>query len=243
MASQGTKLFAHTSAAHFFSRTMPAALGLFLFSVLLTPGDSLECETCTAAGASCKGSMTKCGADDDTCFVAFSESKIAGKSYERILKGCAPALVCSLGPFYVNLGQMFTSRGMTICCEGAECSSDSAQLPPMMKKVNGKTCPACYSLTPTCPAKVTKCTGIEDHCLDASIKTGGFGITMKGCTTKTYCDIIQLNALSRNFKSTLRAVTSAILDGKCEPASKAPPSLRFPLLALSWLLLVKILLQ
>ncbi|XP_077192586.1 uncharacterized protein LOC143837049 [Paroedura picta] len=46
---------------------MQAFLGLFLFSVLLTTGASLECETCSNEGNSCSGQKETCDASLDTC--------------------------------------------------------------------------------------------------------------------------------------------------------------------------------
>ncbi|XP_077192582.1 phospholipase A2 inhibitor gamma subunit B-like [Paroedura picta] len=46
---------------------MQAFLGLFLFSVLLTTGASLECETCSNEGNSCSGSKQTCLDGLDTC--------------------------------------------------------------------------------------------------------------------------------------------------------------------------------
>nr|XP_034976719.1 phospholipase A2 inhibitor 25 kDa subunit-like [Zootoca vivipara] len=238
---------------------MPVLLGLLLLSVLLTPGDSLECETCVGTGASCNGKKMSCSANEDTCAVSLTESKVDQVSTQTIFKGCSSTKACGQGLYSINLGKMMTTRGMAVCCKDADCTSVSVSLPPINNKVNGKKCPACYSLLSPCSSDVAECTGAEDQCLDLSIKSGGIEITMRGCTTKNYCE-----ALSQNVKNTFkevasgtidgkctqannpdnpfRAVTSAVLDGNYTQANKAPPSSRFPLLALSWFLLVKILL-
>ncbi|CAI5781117.1 phospholipase A2 inhibitor subunit gamma B-like [Podarcis lilfordi] len=200
--------------------------------------DSLECETCIATSSNCSGMLMNCSANENTCAVSLTESKADQISVQSIAKGCSSTKACGQGPYSINLGKMFTSRGVAVCCKGANCSSISVPLPPINNTVNGKKCQACYSmLSPCSSSDVAECTGAEDRCLDLSIKSGTIKTTMKGCTTKSYCD-----ALSQNVKNTFKEAASGMIDGKCTKANKAPPSSRFPLLALSWLLLVKILL-
>ncbi|XP_077788712.1 phospholipase A2 inhibitor CgMIP-I-like isoform X2 [Podarcis muralis] len=106
---------------------MPALLGLLVFSVLLTPGDSLECETCTGPGLNCTGTMVNCSAAEDRCAVAVVEVTVADGPNQEIMKGCLSPGICGLEPFYLNLGKMFTARGKVVCCEGDDCASVSPQ--------------------------------------------------------------------------------------------------------------------
>ncbi|XP_077192585.1 phospholipase A2 inhibitor and Ly6/PLAUR domain-containing protein-like [Paroedura picta] len=53
---------------------MHAFLGLFLFSVLLTTGASLECEVCASAGNSCSGQKETCPGNLDTCITIVAEA-------------------------------------------------------------------------------------------------------------------------------------------------------------------------
>ncbi|CAI5781120.1 phospholipase A2 inhibitor subunit gamma B-like [Podarcis lilfordi] len=150
------------------------------------------------------------------------------------MKGCVSSHICGLESFYLNLGKMITARGMAVCCKGDDCASVSPQVPPISSKANGKKCPACFSLYPPCSTEEAECTGDEDYCLDATIKSGVNEITVKGCTTKSFCAVVQ-EMIGTPFH------TSETLNAQCKPANKAPSS-RFPLLALLGLLAVKIVL-
>ncbi|XP_077788711.1 phospholipase A2 inhibitor gamma subunit B-like isoform X1 [Podarcis muralis] len=216
---------------------MPALLGLLVFSVLLTPGDSLECETCTGPGLNCTGTMVNCSAAEDRCAVAVVEVTVADGPNQEIMKGCLSPGICGLEPFYLNLGKMFTARGKVVCCEGDDCASVSPQVPPISSKSNGKKCPACFTQNFPCSTEEVECTGDEDHCLDATLKSGVNEIIVKGCTSKSYCAAVQ-----EMMRMTFHVTASETLNAQCKPANKAPPSSRFRLLALLGLLAVKILL-
>ncbi|XP_061453731.1 phospholipase A2 inhibitor gamma subunit B-like [Rhineura floridana] len=216
---------------------MQMSLIFYLFFLLLATADSLECEACIDLNNSCNGTMVTCGANEDTCAVSFSESIVVEVAGQITVKGCASSHVCSGEPFYLNFGQTFITRGSVVCCKGAACASASPELPPVNNITNGMKCPACVSLLGPCSTDVAECTGAENYCIDIVYQTGGPEITIKGCTTKTYCA-----ALQQNIAITLNVPPSAIIKTKCEPANKAPLSSRFPLLALSGLLMVIILL-
>nr|XP_034973505.1 phospholipase A2 inhibitor subunit gamma B-like [Zootoca vivipara] len=204
---------------------MPAVLGLLFFSVLLTPGDLLECEKCTAEGTSCKGSVKRCSPDDDTCVVFLTEFKI-GDSLE--CETCTEVgLNCT--------GKMENCSAAEYSCVVAV--AEIVAVPPISSKANGKKCPACFTQYSQCSTEEAECTGDEDHCLDATIKSGAVEITVKGCTTKSYCAAVQ-----EMIRTTFNVTASETLNAKCEPANKAPLASRFPLLALLGLLAGKILL-
>ncbi|CAI5781115.1 phospholipase A2 inhibitor subunit gamma B-like [Podarcis lilfordi] len=198
---------------------MPVPLGLLLFSVLLTPGDSLECETCLGLDSNCNGTMERCSTHEDTCSVAFVEATVAEVTSQEIRKGCLSTHACGLAPFYLNLGKMFIARGKAVCCEGNDCASVSPQVPPINNTANGKKCPACLSLMGPCSSELAECTGAEDYCLDGILKSapGWSDFIIRGCTTKSYCAILEKKIGPANIFGSVV--------GKCEPADKAPPSL------------------
>ncbi|XP_054854909.1 phospholipase A2 inhibitor NAI-like [Eublepharis macularius] len=118
---------------------MEALLEIFLFSLLVTLGTSLQCETCSAVGKSCSGLPMTCSASHDTCSFSLAETSIVGHG------------------------------GEILCCTGLSCALASPQLPPINATANGKQCPGCYSFAGSCVPEVAYCTGSENYCFDALI--------------------------------------------------------------------------
>ncbi|XP_062995740.1 phospholipase A2 inhibitor NAI-like [Elgaria multicarinata webbii] len=86
---------------------MQALLGLYLFSLLLTIGASLECETCIAEGKTCTGQKVKCSAGLDTCATVLTEVTVGSVTTQAIGKGCYLKSEC-------NNGKTVEANGMTI---------------------------------------------------------------------------------------------------------------------------------
>ncbi|XP_053254103.1 phospholipase A2 inhibitor NAI-like isoform X4 [Podarcis raffonei] len=102
---------------------MQTLLRSFLFFVLLTKGNSLECETCTDVGTSCMGRMKTCVEGQDTCIVVFLESIIDGKVLQTVVKGCASSEKCSYPPKHMTIGKGKSIRTSLSCCTGSDCAS------------------------------------------------------------------------------------------------------------------------
>ncbi|XP_053254102.1 phospholipase A2 inhibitor NAI-like isoform X3 [Podarcis raffonei] len=196
---------------------MQTLLRSFLFFVLLTKGNSLECETCTDVGTSCMGRMKTCVEGQDTCIVVFLESIIDGKVLQTVVKGCASSEKCSYPPKHMTIGKGKSIRTSLSCCTGSDCASivppRSQQINP---KANGKQCPSCYSWSGTCNADMVNCSGPERFCFDvlSRSKTGGEfrDIIMKGCTIKSTCA-----AMNKGIPPILEEKDTIVVNARCTP--------------------------
>ncbi|XP_067317428.1 phospholipase A2 inhibitor and Ly6/PLAUR domain-containing protein-like isoform X1 [Anolis sagrei] len=226
-------VFAATGGRHFFRRgfhvIMKAVLGLSIFSVLLSTGASLECETCTSSSSICTGRMKTCSYDEDTCFTLLSETSGVGVKTYVIAKGCSNSQFCKREPNVLNFGQRRFQRDAVSCCVGNECAGVYPRLKPINTTTNGKKCPACLSVTGRCPSEVVQCTGFDDYCfhmVTPAIK--GTVVTTKGCTTSSTCN---------KFQATQGIGYSEV---ECQQASKASWIPGSPLLVLSGFLWMKV---
>ncbi|XP_060114017.1 phospholipase A2 inhibitor and Ly6/PLAUR domain-containing protein-like [Heteronotia binoei] len=100
---------------------MQAFVGLFLFSVLLTTGASLECETCTNAGNSCSGEKLQCTAGLDTCLTLVAEATTGGQTATSILKSCYSQAVCD----QLKPGDVFQITGASAKIKEVTCKAPS----------------------------------------------------------------------------------------------------------------------
>uniref|UniRef100_A0ACB8FS58 Uncharacterized protein n=1 Tax=Sphaerodactylus townsendi TaxID=933632 RepID=A0ACB8FS58_9SAUR len=157
---------------------MEGFLEVVFFSVLLTSGTSLKCETCIDVGQGCSGSQMICPAGYDTCAIALMETSTGFVKVAVTVKGCASSNSCKNGPLYGSFGQAKV-RGSVVCCSEFACALASPQLPPINTTVNGKQCPACYSLGSSCVTEVEYCTGSEDYCIDAVTHVDGVTVQAK----------------------------------------------------------------
>ncbi|XP_054854722.1 phospholipase A2 inhibitor and Ly6/PLAUR domain-containing protein-like [Eublepharis macularius] len=73
---------------------MKAFLGIFVLSVLLTLGSSLECETCVGQGTTCSGKKQTCPSGQDGCIVAVTELTAGSAKVASIMKGCYEKAAC-----------------------------------------------------------------------------------------------------------------------------------------------------
>ncbi|XP_042295279.1 phospholipase A2 inhibitor and Ly6/PLAUR domain-containing protein-like [Sceloporus undulatus] len=172
---------------------MKALLGLFLFSLLLTSGAFLECETCFATSSNCTGAWERCEDDEDTCAFGITEKAQGGKSELTVEKGCHSSENCTSGWILVTFGKGEFIRKSTNCCTEEDCSSAFSHWPLLNTTANGKRCPACFSVSKACLPAVVNCTGSEDYCLDLVTYTSytEMRIHLKGCTTESTCAGLQ----------------------------------------------------
>ncbi|XP_053122860.1 phospholipase A2 inhibitor and Ly6/PLAUR domain-containing protein-like [Hemicordylus capensis] len=199
---------------------MKTLLGLFVCCVLVTTGTTLECEVCTGIGTSCTGKMQTCEAGEDTCTIAVSECTVAGFNFQipLIFKACESSRYCNLGPHYLDFGHGFSLRTMVSCCVGDACRTATPQVPPIITRLNGKQCPACFSSYNSCSAgDMVDCVGPQTECLDLAVTvTHGTVVSsrvQKGCVTKGACDDV-----SRG-KKLLEGLHSIITKAECRAAS------------------------
>lgn len=218
-----------------FSSSMHLATGKYKNTQLIVT----KCETCNASGYYCSGPLVQCSnfpTYADVCSLLVSETTV-GETILTTVKSCSHQRFCYTDPFSVNMGQGRIARGKVGCCIGeGTCEAPTRELPQVSSKPNGKHCPACYSLTGSCPKEVVYCTGSEDHCLNLAftsrIGNTSSNFTMKGCTTDSVCYQLSIGYLQ--FGGT----DVVIHESEC---SQAPPSMGCSLLALSGFLLMKIL--
>ncbi|XP_061453729.1 urokinase plasminogen activator surface receptor-like [Rhineura floridana] len=195
---------------------MQTLLGLFTCLVLVTTGNSLECEVCSALGTSCTGSTQTCEAGKDTCIITMSEHTLVGYTMQMIDKGCASSNVCKHGPKYMDFGQGKQLRSIVTCCVGEACRTAAPQLPLTITKPNGKRCPACYTSSPgACKDEETvACVGPQQSCLDLAV-TVTYGTIVvntaqKGCVSKSVCDDLRRN------ETNVFGVRSVVTKAECK---------------------------
>ncbi|XP_058051907.1 phospholipase A2 inhibitor LNF1-like [Ahaetulla prasina] len=75
---------------------MQLLLGLFVFSVLLTAGNSLSCELCSSQGLDCSGSKQECAFDNPVCMKLTTEISVGLEKVQSTVKSCSPKDACKL---------------------------------------------------------------------------------------------------------------------------------------------------
>nr|XP_034973504.1 uncharacterized protein LOC118086226 [Zootoca vivipara] len=198
---------------------METPLPIFLLSVFITTGASLECEICEGLGHSCSGPTNKCPPGFDRCAIMLSETTV-GIKLKAIVKSCVPSSACNHGVNVINMGQTGRVETQVFCCVGDECRTMTPTLMPAKPKPNGKVCPACYALhSLECEEEEeVKCSGDENYCLDLSGTTTAEALVvttiMKGCTNSATCQ--ELNEHSGSFSG-----ISVVAFSNCKPANSS----------------------
>ncbi|XP_053254020.1 phospholipase A2 inhibitor gamma subunit B-like [Podarcis raffonei] len=201
---------------------MKALLELFFFTLLLTIGASLDCETCMVFNTDNIECQKKtCDAGQDTCVVGVSKTSVDGQSILSSVKTCQSSDICNLlAPVHMHFGKDRVMQANGDCCTGDVCITASPQLPPVNTTTNGKQCPACFSLA-SCNPEMVDCTGSEDYCFEVvtQLMAGqSMSTTLKGCTTESFCTAIQ------SGKVNLANIGVSLAKAECQPASRAVPS-------------------
>ncbi|XP_061453730.1 phospholipase A2 inhibitor gamma subunit B-like [Rhineura floridana] len=185
-------------------------------------GASLDCETCIAYDTSCVGSRMTCSAGQDTCMVGLSKTSVAGFNIPAAAKSCQSHEVCNfLEPIYMDFGKRNFIRARGVCCLEDACITASPQLPPVNTTTNGNQCPACFSLSSDCYPELLDCTGSENYCFELAtqtIKGESMSITLKGCTTESFCAALQSGKVS------LADIGISLAKAGCQLAKQAIPS-------------------
>ncbi|KAL8219370.1 UNVERIFIED_CONTAM: hypothetical protein K2H54_021464 [Gekko kuhli] len=196
---------------------MKTLLGLLISFGLATRGSSLECEVCSELGTSCSGGTVPCEAGKETCVTTVSHHSLVGVPMQTIDKSCGTLDACRYGPKYMDFGQGKTVRSSATCCVGDTCQTRTVQVPPVVPKLNGLRCPACYSVSTTsCPDETVQCHGPEDHCIDMAVRVTHGNIVInsaqKGCVSKSVCADLKLG------DTNIPGGTVSILKAECRPA-------------------------
>ncbi|XP_054855973.1 phospholipase A2 inhibitor NAI-like isoform X2 [Eublepharis macularius] len=145
---------------------MQSLLIICLLASLIATGMSLMCEICEGFGHTCEGPLHPCPSGFDTCGIIQTEGTV-GPQIKATVKTCFPVSACEEGFAVVNLGSFGTLATKVTCCVGHECSKVPHTLPPINTHLNGKICPACYSMHSfTCKEEIAQCTGDQQYCFE-----------------------------------------------------------------------------
>nr|XP_056702322.1 phospholipase A2 inhibitor gamma subunit B-like [Euleptes europaea] len=171
---------------------MQNLLAICFLATFIATGASLSCEVCEGIGDTCEGPLHTCPPGFDTCGIIQEEAKM-GILVKMTVKTCFPASVCEEGLTVINLGKVGTTVKKVTCCVGNECMRVLPALPPIDTALNGKRCPACYSVHGlACQEEIAQCAGDEQYCFDlaGTVTVGGMTMTviMKGCTNHAACN-------------------------------------------------------
>ncbi|XP_056587460.1 urokinase plasminogen activator surface receptor-like [Triplophysa dalaica] len=159
-------------------------IAVVLFS-LFDGGHSIKCYQCTDVTGPCVGAETECPALLTACASATVVGYIGNNVVTTKVKSCNSPLTCGNGS--VNYGIARETISMK-CCNTDLCNSqdvpDSNTIIP-----NGKQCYYCDGNN--CSNKL-KCLGTEDYCIKAKANFDSLPATVKGCVSKSVCDITSL---------------------------------------------------
>ncbi|XP_059398506.1 urokinase plasminogen activator surface receptor-like [Carassius carassius] len=180
---------------------MDLQISLFLLFILFTAGHSLRCNDCSLTG-SC--TETQCSIWLTNCFSA----AITVNSTTLKYKSCAPS-VCPSGSINLGIG-----RGSAKCCNTDLCNNQDA--PDPTSAPNGKKCYYCDGNT--CSNTVS-CSGTEDRCFNTTGNFQSQPIAVKGCVSKSICDIVSVfdtfvggvSCCSGNLCNSAQSVTQSFL--------------------------------
>ncbi|XP_069041284.1 urokinase plasminogen activator surface receptor-like isoform X2 [Lepisosteus oculatus] len=123
----------------------------------------------------------QCPALETTCAAATVRVTAVGNTQDVTVKGCAKPQEC-VQSLSVNLGTARTTISLT-CCSTDLCNIVA---PPAYgdSAPNGLECFTCEGQDCT---KTLQCLGIEDRCLETSVKVGEQTVVLKGCVSKNAC--------------------------------------------------------
>ncbi|XP_016325593.1 urokinase plasminogen activator surface receptor-like [Sinocyclocheilus anshuiensis] len=147
---------------------------------------------------------SQCPTESTNCFGA----TITVNSTTVKVKSCAPA-VCPSGSINLGIG-----KGSSLCCNTDLCNAQDAP-DPSTNAPNGKTC---YSCDGQSCLNTVSCSGTEDRCFNATASFGGQPVAVKGCASKSICDVPNLiptvndvSCCSGNLCNGAQSVTQSFL--------------------------------
>ncbi|XP_061453724.1 phospholipase A2 inhibitor and Ly6/PLAUR domain-containing protein-like [Rhineura floridana] len=202
---------------------MQALFGLFLFSVLLTTGASLECDTCKGTNT-CTGTREACTEGQDACAISFIKVSIDGTKFVR--KSCTSSEACKVGVAEVTYSQGKYSTESITCCKEDGCTPVDPKFPPRNTKPNGGSCPGCSSNSGNCTVEVVKCTGSDTYCISFVLVPGENVVDkiMKGCISEASCTHLKTYKGAVFGDAPLSNVECTLAEGLSPDKPSASPS-------------------
>lgn len=166
---------------------------LLLLSALSIAGHSLVCKSCwNIIGVPCNVPTVTCPSNN-VCVASLSAVRVGNKVTPQYSITCGTRDQCNVtGSLSFTYGNV---RVGTSCCSSDYCTPTYPTVPSESSQRNGLTCRTCSSdSSDYCHTSETlQCTGEERKCgrmartLSGTIKLKD---TMRGCATKTFCDIL-----------------------------------------------------
>ncbi|KAG9468806.1 hypothetical protein GDO78_021920 [Eleutherodactylus coqui] len=169
---------------------MTSVIGILSLILALTATSSaLSCTKCSSTSSRCSGNSITCPSGS-VCGSAYTQSFVEGVRTKNLIRGCTPSSDCNFsGTMSITKGRI--EVGIS-CCRTDDCTPSLPTLPTKSSKPNGVMCPSCISDQSTwCYTSDTiQCTGDENRCfLQATEITGLLSTAMRGCATKSICDL------------------------------------------------------
>ncbi|KAG8541547.1 hypothetical protein GDO81_028544 [Engystomops pustulosus] len=170
---------------------------VFLTSMVLAlvSGLSCRCVSCVNKTAPACTEETEVECLGDECMTVFQYINDDGNVTKSIFKGCPDEGKCNKeGSITVGNNKfLFYAE----CCKRDLCNNQTYQLPANNTRLNGKTCPSCYTVNGTeecVSAKDVACTGSENRCFIYRaliiLPDGTVGnYSAKGCTNTFSCEV------------------------------------------------------
>ncbi|XP_056399867.1 phospholipase A2 inhibitor and Ly6/PLAUR domain-containing protein-like [Hyla sarda] len=164
---------------------------LSLLSALAATSYALSCTQCASQSKTCSDGIIVTCQSGYKCGSIYSETTagLSGVNFAYLLRSCLPSSECNFKGSITNLQQK--TRMVTSCCETDNCIPTIPALPTQSSDPNGVVCRSCFSGDSTwCYTSDTiKCTGDENMCLLQSTQTTGLTTAIRGCATKSYCEL------------------------------------------------------
>ncbi|XP_071969192.1 phospholipase A2 inhibitor 25 kDa subunit-like [Engystomops pustulosus] len=164
-------------------------LTLSLLSALTVTSSALLCTQCVSeSSSSCSGPSVTCPPGYE-CGSSHTKTNVGGFETNVVVRACTVQSSCNFaGIIATPLGK---TRVATSCCNTDNCLPAIPQFPAINNTRNGLVCRYCSTAdSDWCyTSETVQCTGIEDRCLLQRVKQGGLKNALRGCATKSVCDL------------------------------------------------------
>ncbi|XP_067874539.1 uncharacterized protein [Heterodontus francisci] len=169
---------------------MALLFGIAIVCTCIVEVQCLTCLTCNALARSCTTARLECAPEITSCVTISSTTTVGGLEQIAIAKACGN---CPDAESF-NAGFMKSS---TKC---SSCNSSLCNNQPFEEadtRLNGLQC---FGNSPEAKDGhpiIVKCTGIEVHCIETSIKVPSLGtvIEINGCASKNLCQTVETSQL------------------------------------------------
>ncbi|XP_066428749.1 phospholipase A2 inhibitor and Ly6/PLAUR domain-containing protein-like [Eleutherodactylus coqui] len=184
---------------------------LSLFSALTATSSAISCTKCASTSMTCSGSSITCP-DGFMCGSEYTDLG-EGLRAKHLIRKCTPSSECNFSGSMTMTEERF-ALGIS-CCSTDNCTPTLPTVPTKGHNPNGVICPSCASAKSTsCYTSDTiQCTADENMCLLEAIEIKGSASgAMRGCGTKSYCDLgsQSYTAGGSTIKTTYTCTSSAI---------------------------------